>query len=274
MLGFPNPLFGKQAAGGGSGGGSDFDPATLFASGEKGVWFDVADLSSIFQDEAGSIPAAVDSPVGRVNDKSGNGHHAVQATAAKRPVLRHAGGIYWLEFDGAGDALATANLSLAAHVSATTLVGFRPSGTALGMIQELSADINAHKGFFQVVNYPAVGKLAVAVNSNGIDQMETSAAGYGSGVTSLLTVSMDFSLQAAASQIVPRINGATGLFTASVDQADNSTMFDDKPLFIGGRGGSSLYFAGRIHGLIARFPAMSASEIIGAESWLRQKAGL
>lgn len=67
-----------------------FTPASLFASGAPGFLLDatLADLSSLFQDSAGTIPVtAVEQPVGRVLDTSGRGNHFVQSTAAARPVL-------------------------------------------------------------------------------------------------------------------------------------------------------------------------------------------
>lgn len=63
-------------------------PKTLFANGEKGVFFDCQDMSSMFQDAAGTTAVtAVEQPVGRINDKSGNGFNATQSTSASRPVL-------------------------------------------------------------------------------------------------------------------------------------------------------------------------------------------
>ncbi|HWH22758.1 MAG TPA: hypothetical protein VNT25_05640 [Allosphingosinicella sp.] len=83
-----------------------FTPRLLFARGEAGAWYDPSDIGSMFQDSAGTIAAAVDSPVGRINDKSGRGNHAVQATAAARPMLRiDGGGRPYLEFDGVDDCL-------------------------------------------------------------------------------------------------------------------------------------------------------------------------
>lgn len=79
-------------------------PAPLFAGGVAGAWYDPSDLSSMWQDSAGTTPAAVDQPVGKILDKSGNGHHATQATAGWRPMLRQdGGGHYYLEFDGVDD---------------------------------------------------------------------------------------------------------------------------------------------------------------------------
>lgn len=60
----------------------------LFGSGQQGAWYDPSDMSTLFQDEAGTIPVtAVEQPVGRMLDKSGRGNHATQATTTKRPVL-------------------------------------------------------------------------------------------------------------------------------------------------------------------------------------------
>ena len=59
----------------------------LFGAGEQGGWYDVADMSTLFQDSAGATPVtAVEQQVGRMLDKSGRGNHATQVTATKRPV--------------------------------------------------------------------------------------------------------------------------------------------------------------------------------------------
>lgn len=83
-----------------------FSPRMLFAKGEAGAWYDPSDLASMFQDSAGNVAAALDVPVGRINDKSGRGNHAVQAVAAARPMLRaDSAGRLYLEFDGVDDCL-------------------------------------------------------------------------------------------------------------------------------------------------------------------------
>lgn len=62
--------------------------AGLFSAGEQGVWYDPSDMSTMFQDAAGTTPVtAVEQPVGRILDKSGRGNHATQTTATSRPVL-------------------------------------------------------------------------------------------------------------------------------------------------------------------------------------------
>lgn len=65
-----------------------FSPLQLFASGEQGVWYDPSDMTTLFQDVAGTTPVtAVEQPVGLILDKSGRGNHASQSTAASRPTL-------------------------------------------------------------------------------------------------------------------------------------------------------------------------------------------
>ena len=60
----------------------------LFAASEQGVWYDPSDMSTMYQDSAGTVPVtAVEQPVGRILDKSGRGNHATQATTTCRPTL-------------------------------------------------------------------------------------------------------------------------------------------------------------------------------------------
>jgi hypothetical protein len=68
-----------------------------------GGWWDVSDLSTMFQDTAGTVAAVVNSAVARINDKSAVVAHLTQATLDARPILRTDGTYYWLEFDGSND---------------------------------------------------------------------------------------------------------------------------------------------------------------------------
>lgn len=45
------------------------------------------DLSNVYQDSAGTLPATVGSPIGRINDLTGLGNNATQATAGNRPII-------------------------------------------------------------------------------------------------------------------------------------------------------------------------------------------
>jgi hypothetical protein len=87
--------------GGASVGGaaSAFDPLSL----SPYLWLDPSDLSTLFQERTGAsatTPAGVDDPVGSMFDKGSAAVWWVAPSDAARPILRSAGGLYWLEFDG------------------------------------------------------------------------------------------------------------------------------------------------------------------------------
>jgi len=60
---------------------------SLFADGTPGVFYDDSNMSTLFQDSAGTTPAVLESPVGKQLDLSGRGNHRSQATSANRPLL-------------------------------------------------------------------------------------------------------------------------------------------------------------------------------------------
>lgn len=69
--------------------GGGFNPLTLFAAGEQGAWYDPSDITTLFQDTAGTTPvAAAGQSVGLMLDKSGRGNHATQANVAQRPLYQ------------------------------------------------------------------------------------------------------------------------------------------------------------------------------------------
>lgn len=61
----------------------------LFVNGEQGFFYDPNDLSTMFQNSAGTIPVtAAGQPVGLIRDKSGRNNHAYQTASLARPILR------------------------------------------------------------------------------------------------------------------------------------------------------------------------------------------
>ena len=85
-----------------------FDPLSLFEEGQQGAWYDPSDLSTLFQDSAGTTPVTADGdPVGLMLDKSGNDNHASQSTTAAKPTYRTDGTLHWLEGDGVDNFIET-----------------------------------------------------------------------------------------------------------------------------------------------------------------------
>jgi hypothetical protein len=116
--------------------GEPFAPSAL--PGLAG-WFDASAASTLSQDAAGTTPAAADSdPVGRWSDRSGQGNHVTQGTAAARPTLKLAvqNGLSVLRLDGVDDWLTKATPAGVGSPTGYTMyfVGARSGSPAFGMM--------------------------------------------------------------------------------------------------------------------------------------------
>jgi hypothetical protein len=128
--------------------------AAMYAAGAQGVWADVSDLSTLFQDNADTVPAAVGQPVRRIRDKSGRGNHL---TAANPAILRQdAGGRYYLE--GNGTNIAFASAAFASPGAANHIL-------CVGMVS-LGANINYSVIAQRAVSSPIVGMVLQRTNVN------------------------------------------------------------------------------------------------------------
>lgn len=117
-----------------TGGGLSFSPLASFAAGEDGAFFAPWDISTLFQDSAGTTPVtAFGQPVGRILDMSGRGRHATQATAAARPTYQSVGGFPAIVFDGVDDFL---SYTLGATPTSTTFIAaaVRTGGAGTGYL--------------------------------------------------------------------------------------------------------------------------------------------
>jgi hypothetical protein len=237
----------------GAGGGASFDPATLFAGGEAGAWYDPSDLSTMFQDTAGATPVtAVGQSVARINDKSGRGNHATQATEASRPILRQDGsGKYYLEFDGSNDRMTTAGaVGLTAPII-SAFVGFQ--NTASGLQGIWSNDRYRQTTFGTNFRFTTIGVLDYSFNS----------------AISVSTNVVMSSVFDAGFDVTFRKNGAAGTFIAGTSDAAGG----EAVMEIGARGAAN-FMSGRIYQLIVRAGAITAGQVQSAESFVGGKTGV
>lgn len=125
-----------------------FDPATLFGSGTyEGAWFDISDLSTLYQDSSATTPVTTDGdPVGYVADKSGNGHHATQATSGNRPTYRTDGTYHWLEFNHSNNQHLTFSQPFAGTTDRTYVIGMQQNSSNTGQHSSFSLADNATSG--------------------------------------------------------------------------------------------------------------------------------
>ena len=253
-------------------------PAVLFATGERGAWYDPSDLSTLFQDAAGTTPVtAIGQSVGKVLDKSGNTNHATQATAGNRPILRQDSlGFNYLDFNGSSSFLATASAQFSAADKLSVFSATTQNNGSISIILELSQNVNSNTGTFYLVSSEAsAGDLSFRNRGNGPNQIGGASAGAVTPITRVVSQSLDIAGTTIASEIAVRINQSPETLLNPPISTDSGTgNYGAYPLYIGARAGTSLFFNGRIYGLIIRGVSSSAGQINLAEQWLNYKAPL
>lgn len=199
---------------------------------------------------AGTTAAAIDGPVGRIDDKSGNGNHAVQASAAARPTLRQDGnGKYYLEFDGADDTLVSAFALSAAfeRFSALRQVGWAE-------VKHLLSGASEDARLYQAGASP---RLAMFVSADG-----PATTALGVGVNAVVTERF-----AGAGSRLAIDNGAYASATLGDANAGG--------VRIGSHVANILFGSLRLYGLVVRAGVgLSDSEIGRLRAFLAAKAGV
>ena len=109
----------------------NFNPLTYFLySGIDGAWFDPEDMSTMYQDAAGTTPVtAMEQPVGKWLDKSGNGNHATQSITASRPTLSARYNLLTKTEDFANAVWVKTSTGIASIPIVTNNYGIAPDGT-------------------------------------------------------------------------------------------------------------------------------------------------
>ena len=247
----------------------------LFANQEQGFAYDPNDLSTMYQDAAGTIPVtAAGQPVGLIRDKSGRNNHAFQTVSASRPILRKNAetGANYLEFDGTNDFLQTANIDFTATDKVGLFAGLNRTGNAnVGTVLETGSSFTNPTGGFGI-------RCPVGV---GTDTLNLLASAGGSSVSTGEVVSpdmlvysgfIDLSKTTAIEQINFKVNGVLVNTTRS-GLAGNGNLAN-VPVYIGRRAGVSRPFSGHIYGLIGIGKLVSDNETVVIEKELAKRIGV
>lgn len=204
-------------------GQSLLNPSTLFAGGEQGGWYDPSDLSTLFQDSAGTTPVtALGQAVGRINDKSGRGNHLTQTSATSRPTLEarvnlltrteEADNATWSKVSAtitqnaatAPDGTLTADKLIATAVLGQHRVDQTPTSPAGAQV--FSVYLKAAEYAFAFLRIGTTGGATVFDLSNGL------AVGSGAGYTASIQAAgngwfrCSISVTSAAANDIVRIN--------------------------------------------------------------------
>lgn len=258
-------------------GGLTFDQQIqkLFANGEQGFFYDPNDLSTMFQDDAGTIPVTdVGQPVGLMLDKSGRNNHAFPTKSASRPILRKNAvtGANYLEFDGSDDFLRTSNIDFTATDKVSLLAGVRKlSDARTGTVCELSASAQSPTPGSFVLFAPA------ADGSNHYNFRSYGSTGSATGTLAVQNFPAPHSAVLRATGEISTntcellVNGGSKQST-SISQGTGN--YGNYPLYIGRRGGTTLPFNGRIYGLIGIGRLTTDSETMGLEKELAKRVGV
>lgn len=259
--------------------GGQWTPKRLFAAGEQGGWWDPSDLSTLFQDTAGTTRANVGDPVGLIRDKSGRGNHRTQATAASRPTLQQdASGYFYLSYDGVDDFMVTGSVDFTAANKATVwCAATKSSDTGFGLIAELGTNTDTVDGSFGIGHSGATGDASrrtwVAITRGTAASLLGSAFVYVAPDSRVLTALLDNSGASPTGQTQLRLNGVLQnlAFGSAGTTASN---YANAPMYFGRRGGVSSPFNGREYQTIIRGAASSADQIGQVERFIGSKMGI
>lgn len=115
-----------------------FSPLVLFAGGKAGAWYEVSDLTTLFQNANGTgAVAAVNDEVRYIGDKSSNGNHLTILTTGTPGILKRVRG-KWIVRCGVGAAFKTTNnklLSTPIYVCAGLNVTAATSQSMFGVLR-------------------------------------------------------------------------------------------------------------------------------------------
>lgn len=244
----------------------------LFANGEQGFFYDPNDLSTMFQDAAGTVPVtATGQPVGLIRDKSGRNNHAFQTVSASRPILQRNAttGAYYLAFDGVDDSLQTSSINFTATDKVNLFAGVRKlSDASSANLVELSTSTASQNGSFHLRTPSNSGLANLDWSSKGTARVfATSPSVYTSPTSLVIFTKGNISEDSA----ILRVNGVQ-VASSIADQGTGN--YGNYPLYIGRRGGTENPFNGHIYGLIGIGKLTSDSETAAIEKELAKRMGV
>jgi hypothetical protein len=177
----------------------------------------------------------------------------------------------YLRYNGTNSTMQTPSIDFSSTDKMSVFSGLRKLSDTAGAFVELSANTNTNAGAFWLFAPGSSGGVVA------FDWFTRGSAGVGGG--QFVTPS-NAAYPAPGSYVVTgtgniagdakelRVNGAS----AGTNSADQGTgNFGNYPLYLGARGGSSLWFNGRDYGLVVLGRTPTAAEITSMETWMNGK---
>lgn len=242
------------------------EPPELFANGEGGAMFDTNDIASMFQDLAGTVPAVVNQPVGKILDQSPNGNHATASELSKRPTLRQDGaGFLYLEF--VNSLMLTPAIDMHGSANAVLWVGGGKSADPQGIVCEYAQAGQpwVSQGAFRLLcNYPNTARADWLLHGAGnYDDMDYAEA----PTPSVVSIAMDLAAATPAARSTIRLDGAP-IVPNVTNAGDAGGAFGNWPMTLGARVGGSSALTGRLYEFILRAAATPLATVQAWEAWI------
>ena len=238
-------------------------PADLFILGEQGAWYDPSDLSTMFQDSAGTTPVTeVGQPVGLILDKSGNDNHASQATAADRPLLQNDGVNNYLAFDGVDDRLSVSAFNMSTAITMWIGQSVSSNGT------NLETSVNPGSSNNALSFEWASGSYFCATNNPLIRYV------YSLSVGAAFTLAMKFLIGQTDSAAIP-VHSISGVQSGTFSGSGTPTgSFGTFPITLGGRYGGTECVGMNLYSIVFLCDDATVQEITDTEIWVAGKTGV
>jgi hypothetical protein len=238
----------------------------LFASGEKGVMFDLSRSANLYTDSARTtLVAATNEQIGSATDLSGNGKHASSA-GTTRPKWNEAGYATW---DAIDDYLQTEAIDFSSTDAITIVSSIRKgSDAAPGIVCELSSNVSSNDGsFYQLAPATAAGANYKTLSRGTSSSTAQTDGSYAAPNLAVLTSTLKISTDLCALFI----NGVSAAMSATDQGSGNYGTY---ALNIGARNATSLFLNGRIYRLLVIGRALTTTERNLAERWAAQPVGI
>lgn len=172
----------------------------------------------------------------------------------------------YIKPNGSSQFMVTNAIDFSATDKMTVVSGVRKlSDAGDGQLIEFSSSTGSNNGVFRITAPSAAatpgyywlskGSIAAAVNIT---------SGYSAPITNVLSGVGDIS----GDQAILRVNG-TQAASSTADQGTGN--YGTYPLYLFARGGTTLWYGGRMYGMIVRGAQSSAAQISAAETWMNNK---
>lgn len=273
MFGAPGRVGAVGRLGLAAGQATGFDMRSFFAGSEPGLIYDIQNISSLRQDLAGTVPAAVGSSVALITDLSGRGNHARMTTAINRPILRQdANGFYFLQPNGTSSWMVTDPINFTGTDKVTVFAGIRKANdSGTGIVAELGPSVATNPGGFALVasagDPPRTSYGFRSIGSSALLPAANTPMSYPAGTKHVVTGVGDIANDIC--RISVNNDAAT---TVNTDQGSGS--YGNSPVYLFSRGGTSVFSNADMYYLAIRGALCDATQTANARASIARKMGV